>query len=59
MWIVYKKVYENKIGEKLLSKDLIQGFNAKEHAEELLKQLVAENHTENIDFSIDQINTVQ
>ncbi len=59
MWVVYKNVYEHKKGEKLLSKDIIKEFNAKEHAEQLLQQLVNDNSTESVDYSIDLIDTVQ
>ncbi|KXG42759.1 hypothetical protein TEPIDINF_002733 [Tepidibacillus infernus] len=58
MWVVYKDVYKNKKGDKLISRDIIQGFNTKEHAEELLEKLLNENIIENVDYTIDQVNTI-
>lgn len=58
MWVISKNVYNDRIGEKLISKDIVTHFNEKEHAEEYLHELVAQNLTENIEYTLYQIETV-
>ncbi|TCS82576.1 hypothetical protein [Tepidibacillus fermentans] len=58
MWVVYKDVYQAKKGEKLIQRDIVKKFNKKEHAEDLLHQLLNENVLENVDYSIEQVNTI-
>ncbi|WP_339060195.1 hypothetical protein [Tepidibacillus marianensis] len=58
MWVVYKNVYQTKKGDKLMQRDIVKEFNKKEHAEDLLQQLINENAVENIDYSIEIVNTI-
>ncbi|MFV9511391.1 hypothetical protein [Tepidibacillus sp. LV47] len=58
MWVVYKDVYQTKKGDKLVRRDIVKGFNKKEHAEELLQKLIKENSMENVDYSIELVNTI-
>lgn len=58
MWVISKNVYNNRADGKIISKDIVTHFNEKEHAEEYLQELMTQNLTENIEYTLYQIETV-